>query len=335
MSLRENFLIISPSWIGDLIISQSVLKYLKKEYINCSIDIIVRPDLIEIAKMMPEVNKIYSLDIDHNSLGLAKRYRLAKTIKKNLYTSSIILPNSFKSAIIPWLANIPIRTGYKRELRSILLTQKYSLAKHENTMVNRYLKLVNSSYSECLRPFLNIDMNTLELTRKKYIISNSRKNIFLCPEAEYGVAKRWPINKWIELAKYFEENNHNVYLLGKDKNLERQYKSILKIDSITSLLGKTSLIEATYLLSLADLAVTNDSGLMHITASLDTKLISIFGSSSPFYTPPLMKDMLGEVIYKGLKCSPCFKRECPLDHLNCLNNISVDEIFKKSLKYLN
>ena len=335
MSLRENFLIISPSWIGDLIISQSVLKYLKKEYINCSIDIIVRPDLIEIAKMMPEVNKVYSLDIDHNSLGLAKRYRLAKTIKKNLYTSSIILPNSFKSAIIPWLANIPIRIGYKRELRSILLTQKYSLAKHENTMVNRYLKLVNSSYSECLRPFLNIDMNTLELTRKKYIISNSRKNIFLCPEAEYGVAKRWPINKWIELAKYFEENNHNVYLIGKDKNLERQYKSILKIDSITSLLGKTSLTEATYLLSLADLAVTNDSGLMHITASLDTKLISIFGSSSPFYTPPLMKDMLGEVIYKGLKCSPCFKRECPLDHLNCLNNISVDEIFKKSLKYLN
>ena len=113
-----------------------------------------------------------------------------------------------------------------------------------------------------------------------------------------------------------------------------KYNSVLKKDSVISLLGKTSLEEATYLLSLVDLVITNDSGLMHIAASVETNLISIFGSSSPFYTPPLIKNEFGEVIYKGLECSPCFKRECPLHHLDCLNDISSKEIFEKSIKYL-
>ena len=193
MSSREKFLVISPSWIGDLIISQSLLKHLKQKHTDCSIDIVVRPDLVELAKMMPEVDNIYPLDIKHKSLGLAKRYRLAKKIKNNFYSSAIILPNSFKSAIIPWLANIPIRTGYNRELRSILLTRKYSLIKHEDSMVNRYLKLAKSSYSESIRPSLEINMELSNIIRKKYLLDNSRKNIVLCPEAEYGIAKRWPV----------------------------------------------------------------------------------------------------------------------------------------------
>ena len=334
MSPREKFLIISPSWIGDLIISQSLLKYLKQEYIDCHIDIIVRPDLVDLAKMMPEVSNIYPLDIKHKSLGLSKRYMLANRIKINSYSSSIILPSSFKSAIIPWLINIPIRIGYKKELRSFLLTKKYSLVKHKDNMSNRYLKLADSSYTDSIRPSLTIEANILDIVRKKYQVSNSKKNIVLCPEAEYGKAKRWPTEKWIDLAKRFKERNHNVYLLGKNKSLEEEYEDILNLDSIVSLLGKTSLVEATYFLSSADLAITNDSGLMHIAASVETNLISIFGSSSPFYTPPLIKNEFGEVIYKGLECSPCFKRECPLHHLDCLNDISSKEIFEKSIKYL-
>ena len=124
---------------------------------------------------------------------------------------------------------------------------------------------------------------------RKYLINNSKKNIVLCPEAEYGSAKRWPADKWMQLANFYNEKNYNVYFLGKDKNLDIEYQSVLKTDSIISLLGKTSLEEATYLLSLVDLVITNDSGLMHIAASVNTNLISIFGSSSPFYTPPLMK----------------------------------------------
>ena len=335
MSSKEKFLIIAPSWIGDLIISQSLLKYLKKEYPNCQIDMIVRPELTNLAKMMPEVKNIYPLDIKHKEFGLIKRHILAKEIKKHLYSTSIILPNSFKSAIIPWLANIPIRIGYNRELRLFLLNKKYSLIKHKDSMVNRYLKLADGSYSNVIRPSLLINGDSSKLISRKYLINNSKKNIVLCPEAEYGSAKRWPINKWMQLANFYKEKDYNVYFLGKNKSLEIKYQNILKKDSIISLLGKTSLEEAAYILSIVDLVVTNDSGLMHIAASVNTNLISIFGSSSPFYTPPLMKDQFGEVIYKALTCSPCFKRECPLQHLNCLNNISSEEILDKSSKYLN
>ena len=335
MSSKEKFLIIAPSWIGDLIISQSLLKYLKKEYPNCQIDMIVRPELTNLAKMMPEVKNIYPLDIKHKEFGLIKRHILAKEIKKHLYSTSIILPNSFKSAIIPWLANIPVRIGYNRELRLFLLNKKYSLVKHKDSMVNRYLKLADGSYSNVIRPSLLINGDSSKLISRKYLINNSKKNIVLCPEAEYGSAKRWPINKWMQLANFYKEKDYNVYFLGKNKSLEAKYQNILKKDSIISLLGKTSLEEAAYILSIVDLVVTNDSGLMHIAASVNTNLISIFGSSSPFYTPPLMKDQFGEVIYKALTCSPCFKRECPLQHLNCLNNISSEEILDKSSKYLN
>ena len=334
MSSKEKFLIIAPSWIGDLIISQSLIKYLKKEYQDCQIDIIVRPELVKLAKMMPEVQNIYSLDIEHKELGLIKRHILAKEIKKYSYSTSIILPNSFKSAIIPWLANVPLRVGYNRELRLFLLNKKYSLIKHKDSMVNRYLKLADGSYSDSIRPSLVINRDLADSIGRKYLINNSKKNIVLCPEAEYGSAKRWPTNKWVQLANFYKEKNYNVYLLGKNKNLDIKYNSVLKKDSVISLLGKTSLEEATYLLSLVDLVITNDSGLMHITASVNTNLISIFGSSSPFYTPPLMKDQFGEVVYKALKCSPCFKRECPLQHLNCLNHISAEEILNKSIKYL-
>ena len=335
MSSKEKFLIIAPSWIGDLIISQSLLKYLKKEYPNCQIDMIVRPELTNLVKMMPEVKNIYPLDIKHKEFGLIKRHILAKEIKKHLYSTSIILPNSFKSAIIPWLANIPVRIGYNRELRLFLLNKKYSLIKHKDSMVNRYLKLADGSYSNVIRPSLLINGDSSKLISRKYLINNSKKNIVLCPEAEYGSAKRWPINKWMQLANFYKEKDYNVYFLGKNKSLETKYQNILKKDSIISLLGKTSLEEAAYILSIVDLVVTNDSGLMHIAASVNTNLISIFGSSSPFYTPPLMKDQFGEVIYKALTCSPCFKRECPLQHLNCLNNISSEEILDKSSKYLN
>ena len=335
MSSKEKFLIIAPSWIGDLIISQSLLKHLRKEYLDCQIDMIVRPELIKLAKMMPEVQNIYPLDIEHKELGLVKRHILAKKIKKHSYSTSIILPNSFKSAIIPWLANVPLRIGYNRELRLFLLNKKYSLIKHKDSMVNRYLKLADGSYSDSIRPSLLINRDLSDLIGRKYLINNSKKNIVLCPEAEYGSAKRWPADKWMQLANFYNEKNYNIYFLGKDKNLDIEYRDVLKTDSIISLLGKTSLEEATYLLSLVDLVITNDSGLMHIAASVNTNLISIFGSSSPFYTPPLINNQFGEVVYKALKCSPCFKRECPLQHLNCLNDISAEEIFSKSTKYLN
>ena len=337
MNDQKRFLIIAPSWIGDLLMSQSVFKSLKNKYYNCTIDVIAKPYLNDLIKLMPEVNNVYNLDIQHRELGLMKRYKIAKELRKNYYTSAIVLTNTFKSAIIPWLARIPERIGYKKELRSFLLTKSLNFIKHDDNMVNRYLKLINSSFSDDIRPSLEISAYKNHDLKKKFLLTNEAKNIFLCPEAEFGETKRWPQKKWIELAKYFKEYKCNVYFLGKDSLSANIYNSVVDETSIVSLIGKTSLKEVACLFSYADLVISNDSGLMHLSASLDRNLISIFGSSSPFYTPPLMKDNSGEVLYKQLDCSPCYKKTCPLDNdnnLKCLNDIGVEEIFNKSKLYL-
>ena len=337
MNDQKRFLIIAPSWIGDLLMSQSVYKSLKNKYYNCTIDVIAKPYLNDLLKLMPEVNNVYNLDTQHREFGLMKRYKIAKDLRKNYYTSAIVLTNTFKSAIIPWLARIPERIGYKKELRSFLLTKSLNFIKHDDNMVNRYLKLINSSFSENIRPSLEISTYQNHEIKKKFLLNNNAKNIFLCPEAEFGETKRWPQKKWMELAKYFKEYKCNVYFLGKDGLSANAYNSVIDETSIVSLIGKTNLKEVAFLFSYADLVISNDSGLMHLSASLGRNLISIFGSSSPFYTPPLMKYNSGEVLYKQLGCSPCFKRTCPLENdnnLKCLNEISVEEVFNKSKPYL-
>ena len=192
MNDQKRFLIIAPSWIGDLLMSQSVYKSLKNKYYNCTIDVIAKPYLNDLLKLMPEVNNIYNLDTQHREFGLMKRYKIAKDLRKNYYTSAIVLTNTFKSAIIPWLARIPERIGYKKELRSFLLTKSLNFIKHDDNMVNRYLKLINSSFSENIRPSLEISTYQDHEIKKKFLLNNNAKNIFLCPEAEFGETKRWP-----------------------------------------------------------------------------------------------------------------------------------------------
>ena len=337
MLSTNRFLIIAPSWIGDLLMSQSLYKSLKANYHNCTIDVIAKPYLNDLIKLMPEVNNNYDLCIDHKEFGFSKRLKISKQLKDNNYSTAIILTNTFKSAIIPWIMNIPKRIGYKTELRSILLTKSYKLIKHEDSMVNRYLKLIDSSFDKTFRPYLNLDPDIIRKYKNKYIPNDTKKNVILCPEAEFGDTKRWPQKKWISIAKYFKDENHNVFFVGKDIESSKAYEEIIDDILITSLIGKTTLKDVAYIMSCADLVVTNDSGLMHLAASLGINLISIYGSSSPFYTPPLMKENHGEIIYKHVECSPCYKKKCPLtDDLNlkCLESITSEEVIKKSKKYL-
>lgn len=331
---EKNFLIIAPSWIGDLVISQSLLIQLKSEHPNCRIDVIARDELHPIISLMPEVNKIYPLNIEHGSFGFLKRLQLANRLKKNFYTTSFVLPNSYKSALIPWMAGIPKRIGYLREFRHILINKKYKYIKHSNTMANRYLKLADYEYTNQIKPQLNIKEEENQKVIKKFNINIEKKIIILCPDAEYGEAKKWPINKWIHLSKSFDKNEHDLYFLGKDKSIDIEIEKLCIQENIFSLINETTLSEVISLLNLSSLVISNDSGLMHVAASVNTNIIAIFGSTSPFYTPPLIDSHQGEIIYKQLDCSPCFKKTCPLGHLNCLNKISSEEVFESTRKYL-
>ena len=335
MKQSRKILVVAPSWIGDLIISQSFFKKLKLVEKEITIDVIVRSNLFPIIDMMPQVNKKFVLDIPHRSLGLLDRYHLSRSIKTDLYDEAYILTNSLKSAIVPWLARIPIRTGYLGEMRYGLINKVYREKKFKVSMANRFLKLIDSVYQENIMPELYLKEEQYKKIMVKFKIDKNCKNIFLCPDAEYGEAKRWPIEKWCELADKLVQMNHRIYFIGKSTNIKQYIDKILaRTPNIISLINKTTIEEAVYLLASSNLVITNDSGLMHVASSVNAKIVAIFGSSSPKYTPPLSKEGYSEIIYRNLSCSPCFKKTCPLGHMNCLVSITADEIVTKASQLL-
>jgi heptosyltransferase-2 len=188
-------------------------------------------------------------------------------------------------------------------------------------MVNRYLNLIDQKHTDKVNPVFNIKTNR-ELISKKFNFFG--KYIVFCPDAEYGPAKRWPTNKWLDLANEISEL-YNVIIVGLDISISDEFRH-LESDKIINLIGKTNLVEVMEIIALSEGVISNDSGLMHVSASLDKKIIALYGSSSPSYTPPLISKEKRDIIYKDLDCSPCFKRVCPLGHTKCLNDIKVKEV---------
>ena len=323
---KNRILVIAPAWLGDLVISLSFIKALKKKFVNHQIDLMVNENLYEVTKYFPDISKIIPVKIKHGKLSFFYRIRLGMQLRNNHYAKCYILPNSIKSSMIPFIAKIKERIGYTGEFRYGLINRIIKSIDREEGMVNRYLNLLGSQYDESLIPRLNYNIDK-KITNATYSIN--KEYIVFCPDAEYGPAKRWPINKWVELANKIN-SQYQIIFIGLDQSIETSLKSI-KTDYI-NLINKTSLNDILNILSDASCVIANDSGLMHLAAALDKPVVGIFGSSSPKYTPPLTDEYKKSIIYKNLSCSPCFKRECPLKHLNCLNDISSDyirdEIFK-------
>ena len=324
-----NILIIGPSWVGDSVMAQSLYIQLKKEVPDCNIDVVSPPWTVSIMERMPQVSRKIVSPFLHGDIKLISRNRFGKSLKKFNYDRSIILTNSFKSALVPYFAKIPIRTGWLGEFRYGLINRIIKSVDREEGMVNRYLNLLGSQYNESLIPRINHNIDK-KIVNKTY--SLDKEYIVFCPDAEYGPAKRWPINKWVELANKIN-NQYQIIFIGLDQSIDSSLKSI-KTDYI-NLINKTSLNDILSILSNASCVIANDSGLMHLAAALDKPIVGIFGSSSPIYTPPLTHDKKRSIIYKNLNCSPCFKRQCPLEHLNCLNDIHVDHVRDEVFKLIN
>lgn len=321
----KKILIIAPSWIGDLVMSQALFKLLKKQDPNCCIDVFANLELHQILKHMPEVDNYLVSPFKHGELRLFERFKLAKKLRENSYTHAYVITNSFKSALIPFWANIPIRIGWSGEYRYILLNNIKPPIKKTSFMIERLVALGIESNKQLPLPLqapqLHISQKELEITLKHLKINLPNKPILiLCPGAEYGITKRWPTTYFAEIAKIKKNEGLEVWILGgvKDKILGQEIQT--HCDNIClDLTGKTSLSDTIELLSLASVVVTNDSGLMHIAAALNKSLVAIYGSSSAKFTPPLTDK--AKIICLNLPCRPCFKRKCPLKHMKCLNDL--------------
>ncbi|WP_114766007.1 lipopolysaccharide heptosyltransferase II [Vibrio rhodolitus] len=325
-------LVIGPSWVGDMVMSQSLYITLKKQHPEAEIDVLAPAWCKPILERMPEVSNPIEMPIGHGALNVLGRRAIGKKLAKTDYTHAFVLPNSAKSALIPWFAGIPNRTGWKGEFRYGLLTDLRADKTVFQYMVERYVALAfspaemrqNVSLAQCPVPQLEVDHIKLKLAAERLGLSLSKPVVGLCPGAEFGPAKRWPDRHYSEVAKYLIEQGNHIWLFGskKDQEVTSKIKSALspeKQQSCFDLAGQTSLIEAVDLLAACHTVVSNDSGLMHVSAAVGCNIVAIYGSSSPRYTPPLTKSL--EVVHSDIECRPCFKRECPLAHLKCLNEL--------------
>jgi heptosyltransferase II len=336
----QGILIIAPNWIGDAVMTQPLLAALKTQYPASKIDVLASNWVAPIYRACTEVNDVIEVDFQHKQLQWSLRKRLAKDLQSKNYEACFVLPNSLKSALIPWLANIPFRIGYRGELRFGLINVALENPSKVNRppMVKHYLalgQLLSDSgpfAAESLIPKLNVAPTASQSINKKLSDSNIDPNsVFVfCPGAEYGPTKRWPTNHFAALANSFKQDysNASIILLGgkSDRHLaEEILQQSQNSINIHNWCGNTSLDEAIALIGAAKAVISNDSGLMHIAAALKTPQVAIFGSSDPVHTPPLSEN--AKVIWLNLPCSPCHKKECPLGHLKCLKDILPQQVF--------
>jgi heptosyltransferase II len=329
----HRILIIGPSWVGDTMLMQPMLMRLKQRHPDSQIDILAPPWTVELLLFMPEVHEVITNPFPHGALELGKRYQLGKQLRDARYDQAIVLPNSMKSAFVPFFARIPLRTGFIGEARFGLLNDGRRLNKARlPLMVERFAQLAEQAGDDIPRPLPNPRLNISDAQRsatlhKLGLILNGPVAVF-CPGAEYGPAKRWPIPYFAELAQRLRKEGFTVLLTGspKDKPIADNIVA-LGNGACLNLCGTTDLGDAIVLLSCAQLVISNDSGLMHLAAAMDRPMLALFGSSSPQFTPPLSPR--AEVIKLDLKCSPCFKRECPLGHFDCMMKLTPDRVWQK------
>lgn len=325
----NKILIVGPSWIGDMVMAQSLFITLKKINTDCIIDVVSPVWSIPLIERMPEVNKAISLPVKHKQLAFLERYKTGRDLRIKNYDTAIVIPRSFKSALVPFFAKIPVRIGYRGEMRYGILNDirplnKTILKQTVQRYVNLALKANTLNSPEIPFPKLLVKKKNRDNLISKLQLNIEKEIIGLMPGAEYGAAKQWPY--FGELAKLIVNKGYQVWVFGSDKDNIIGEKIASKEKNIINLCGKTELVDVIDLISLCDSVVCNDSGLMHIAAAVNIPVVAIYGSSTPDYTPPLTDK--AKVHYLNMECSPCFKRECPYGHANCLKNIKPQTVFK-------
>jgi heptosyltransferase-2 len=328
-------LVVAPSWVGDALLSQSLLTRLKQKDPQSRIDILAPGWALPIFRRMPEVNETLESPFAHGQLALGKRWRVARSLRANRYDRAYVLPNSFKSALVPLFAGIFERIGFIGEVRQWLLTDARRLDERAlPLMAERFAWLADAADTALTRPVPRPQLRVTEAERaqlrQRFGLAGGGRVACFCPGAEFGPAKRWPARYFGELAQRLGAEGFAVWLVGSAK--ERDIGDVISgsYAAAVNLCGRTTLDDAVVLLSCADLVVSNDSGLMHVAAALDRPMIALYGSSSPFFTPPLSDR--AQVVKHEVPCSPCFQRVCPLKHFDCMMKLApsrvLDEIHR-------
>ena len=329
----ERILIVAPSWVGDAILTEPLVGLLRDPFEDPVVDVLVPPWCAPVYARMRGIRRIIETPFSHGKFDIAARKRLGIELRGEGYTHAFVLPNSWKSALVPFFARVPKRVGYTGEARWGLLTDARRIDKRMYPrLVDRFAALavppgglVPMPPSPGLLPDVRNRADAMRALRLK----TDRPVVIMCPGAEYGPAKRWPPNQFAELAAMFLRDGLQVWIIGSpndrmatDAVLNSLGENVHKVRDLT---GRTDLGTAIDILSAASLVVSNDSGLMHAAAAVGVPLVALFGSSSPAYTPPLSPT--AQIARIDISCSPCFKRECPLGHFKCMRELKPPIVY--------
>ncbi len=324
---RERVLIVAPSWVGDAILSEPLVALIRDPFVDPLVDVLVPSWCAPVYRRIRGIRKIIESPFEKGRLDLRERRGLGVELRREKYSRALVLPNSWKSALAPWFARVPRRTGYLGEARFGLLNDARRLdVKALPRLVDRFAALAGSAGEHVPfppAPALVPDRANLMAAIRALRLKTDRPVAVLCPGAEYGPAKRWPPHYFAELAAMFLREGSAVWIVGSpnDKIAANAVVAALgkDVDKVRDLTGRTDLGTAIDLLSVASLVISNDSGLMHAAAAVGVPLVALFGSSSPVYTPPLSP--IAQVAKIEIACSPCFQRECPLGHFRCMREL--------------
>ncbi|WNN46658.1 MULTISPECIES: ADP-heptose--LPS heptosyltransferase RfaF [Winslowiella] len=295
-------LVIGPSWVGDMMMSQSLYRTLKANHPEAVIDVMAPAWCRPLLSRMPEVNEALAMPLGHGALAIGERRRLGKSLRARGYDRAYVLPGSFKSALVPFFAGIRQRTGWRGEMRYGLLNDLRVLDKPAfPLMVERYAALaydkdrIRSARDlpqPLLWPQLQVSEEEKVATAAAFSLTSARPIIGFCPGAEFGPAKRWPHYHYAALAQQLIDQGYQILLFGSAKDHETGEQILQSLDESArpfcrNLAGETQLEQAVILLAHCRAVVSNDSGLMHIAAALNRPLVALYGPSSPDFTPPL------------------------------------------------
>ena len=323
---------VAPSWVGDAILSEPLVAALRDAGIAHSIDVVAPPWCGPVYARMRGIGEIFDAPASHGEFALRARRAFGASLRARGYTHAYVLPNTWKSALVPFFARIPVRVGYVGEMRYGLLTDARTIDRTGMpTLVSRYAALAYAPGATFAAPAPRLvpDERNLREAMAALGLSRERPIAILCPGAEFGPAKRWPAEHFAALAQRLAQDGSAIWIVGSPNDCDVAQALIGALapstPHVVDLTGRTDLGTAIDLMSVASIVVSNDSGLMHAAAAVDAPLVALFGSSSPAYTPP--SSPLAHIAKIDIACSPCFKRECPLGHFRCMRDLSPELVY--------
>jgi heptosyltransferase-2 len=344
----DSILIRGVNWVGDAVMTMPAIRAVRQAYPEARISLLVRPSVSPLFEHDPNVDDIIPYGDGYR--GPSGKISLVRRLKQIGFSRAFLLQNAFDAALISFLSGIPERIGYTRDGRGMLLTRgiPFDLPAKEMHHIDYYLNLLRKAGLDPVssRPWIYLLPEERRAAREK-LLALRRPVVALNPGAAYGSSKRWPPERFAEVAvRFIREKDAGVIILGGPKEtviaaeIEQGISLLLSEGGVSgrltthvlNLAGKTTLRELAAVISEADLLITNDSGPMHIGYAVRTPLVAIFGSTSPQHTGPVGADVA--VVKKDVDCSPCLERECRRGDLRCMELISADEVFDAGLRLL-